>query len=144
MKSISSSHYMEIQKIHSWQCTPSGLINHSEKVKGWLPSISIVAQHFTECFKQNDSMLNTSVITAVTKPSMKPQSGATANRHLHGSEERNGGQRIVKVRFCRTMMCEHWNCSSLQNGTSRDETTLNSEEIKPIALAVIKLHASVR
>ena len=37
-------------------------------------------------------MLNTFAITAVTKVSMKPQSGATANRHLRGSEERNGEQ----------------------------------------------------
>ena len=34
---------------------------------------------FTECFKQKDS---TSAITAVTKSSMKPWSGANANRHL--------------------------------------------------------------
>ena len=35
-------------------------------------------------------MLKTSAITAVTKSSMKPRSGATANRHLHSSEKRNG------------------------------------------------------
>jgi len=34
----------------------------------------------------------------------------------------------------------HWSCSGWQKGTSWDEATLNSEEIKPIALAVIKLH----
>ena len=38
-------------------------------------------------------MLNTSAIAAVIKSSMKPQSGAIANRHLHGSEEKNGEQR---------------------------------------------------
>ena len=40
-------------------------------------------------------MLNTSVITAVTKSFMKPQSMAlaTANRHLCASGERNGEQR---------------------------------------------------
>ena len=59
---------------------------------------------FTERFKQKDSVLNTSVITAVTKSSMKPQSGATANCHLHGSEERNGEQRRIKISFGRTMM----------------------------------------
>ena len=37
-------------------------------------------------------MLNTSAITAVTKSSMKPQSGATTNRYLRGSGERNGEQ----------------------------------------------------
>jgi len=33
-------------------------------------------------------------------------------------------------------------CSGWRKGTSRDEATLNSEEIKPIALAIIKLHLS--
>ena len=35
-------------------------------------------------------MLNTSAITAVTKSSMKPQSGTTANHHLRGSGKENG------------------------------------------------------
>jgi len=30
----------------------------------------------------------------------------------------------------------------LAKGTSRDEVTLNTEEIKPIALAIIELHLS--
>ena len=50
---------------------------------------------FTERFKQKDSMLNTSAITAVTKFSMKPQKGTTANHHLRGSGERNGEQSLV-------------------------------------------------
>jgi len=45
-------------------------------------------------------MLSTSAITAVTKVSMKPLSGATANRYLRGSQERNG----TKISFGRTMM----------------------------------------
>jgi len=50
---------------------------------------------FCRRFKQKDSVLNTSAITAVTKVSMKPRSGATANHHLRGtlSQERNGEQR---------------------------------------------------
>jgi len=51
-----------------------------------------------------DSVLNTSAITAITKSSMKSQSGATANRHLRSSGERNGEQRRTKVRLGRTMM----------------------------------------
>ena len=35
---------------------------------------------------------------------MKPQSDATANRHLRGSGERNGEQRRTKVKHGRTMM----------------------------------------
>jgi len=42
-------------------------------------------------------MLNTSAITAVIKYSMKPRSGAAANRHLCGSGERNGEQRRTKI-----------------------------------------------
>ena len=49
-------------------------------------------------------MLNTSAITAVTKVSMKPRSGATANRHLRDSQERNGEQRRTKVSFGGTIM----------------------------------------
>ena len=49
-------------------------------------------------------MLNTSAITAVTKSSMKPRSGATTNRHLSGSGERNGEQRRTRVSFGRTMI----------------------------------------
>ena len=49
-------------------------------------------------------MLNTSAITAVTKVSIKPRNGATANRHLCGSQERNGEQRRTKISFGRTMM----------------------------------------
>ena len=49
-------------------------------------------------------MLNTSAITAVTKISMKPRSGTTANHHLRGSQERNGEQRRTKINFGRTMM----------------------------------------
>ena len=48
---------------------------------------------FTERFKQKDSVLNTSAITAITKSSIKPGSGATANRHLcssGGSNESKG------------------------------------------------------
>jgi len=73
----------------------------NEKTKGWL---RFVFQHFTELFKQKDRVINTSAITAVTKSSMKPWSGATANCHLHGSGERNGEQRRTKVSFGITMM----------------------------------------
>jgi len=36
-------------------------------------------------------------------------------------------------------MYKYWSSSGWQKGTSRDEATLNSEEIKPIALVVIEL-----
>ena len=86
-------------------------------------------------------MLNTSAITAVTKSSMKPRSGATTNCHLCSSRERNQEQRRTKVSFGRTMM----RALELQRLAKRHisgEATLNSEESKPIALAVIKLRLS--
>jgi len=52
-------------------CAPE-LISHSEKAKGRLRFVFSVVEHFAEGFKQKDSVLNTSAITAVTKVSMKP------------------------------------------------------------------------
>ena len=86
-------------------------------------------------------MLNTSAITAVTKSSRKPRSGATTNCHLCSNGERNVEQRRTKVSFDRTMIRE-LERQRLAKGTSWDEATLNSEEIKPIALAVIELRLS--
>ena len=93
---------------------------------------------FTQRFKRKDSVLNTSAINAITKSSTKPWSVATANRHLCGSGKVNQEQRWGLVE----PWCEHWSCSGWWKGTSRDEATLNSEEIKPIALAVIELRLS--
>jgi len=38
--------------------------------------------------------------------------------------------------------CKHWSCCSWQKRTFPDEATLNSEEIKPVAIAIIKLRLS--
>ena len=37
---------------------------------------------------------------------------------------------------------KHWSCCGWWKGTSPDEATLNSEEIKPVARAIIKLRLS--
>jgi len=87
-------------------------------------------------------LLNTSAITAVTKSSMRPQSGTTINRHLCSSEERNGEQRRKKVSISRTMMQVLELQQLAKRHISLDEVTLDSEEIKPIALVVIELHLS--
>jgi len=39
-------------------------------------------------------------------------------------------------------MMQAWSCCGWQKGTSPDEATLNSEEIKLVALAIIKLRFS--
>ena len=75
-----------------------------QRRKGDYASFSVLSNSLLNIFKQKDSVLNTSAITPVTKVSMKSRSGATANRHLHGSKERNGEQRRTKVSFGRTMM----------------------------------------
>ena len=56
-----------------------------------------------------------------------------------GSGERNGVQWRTKVSFGKPL-CKHWSCCSWQKGTSPDKATLNSEEIKRIAIAIIELH----
>ena len=47
----------------------------------------------------------------------------------------------MKVSFSRTMM-QALELLQLAKDTFRDEVTLNSEEIKPVALAIIELHLS--
>jgi len=76
---------------------PLGSISHSEKVKGRLRFVFSNVKNFTELFKQKDSVLNTSVITAVTKSYIKPRSSTNANLHLHSSEERNVEQRRTNL-----------------------------------------------
>ena len=61
-----------------------------------------------------------------------------ASRHLCGKGERNGVQRRTKVSFGRTMM-QALELLQLAKGTSPDEATLNSEEIKAVAIAIIEL-----
>ena len=60
------------------------------------------------------------------------------NRHLSLSAKMNGTQRrtLVSPRRMHCMYC------GMPKGTSRAEVTSNSEKIKPVALAVIKLHLS--
>jgi len=72
---------------------------------------------------------------------MKPRSGATTNHHLLGSGERNQKQRRTTVSFGRTMI-RALELQCWQKGTSWDEATFISEEIKPIALTVMELHLS--
>jgi len=40
--------------------------------------------------------------------------------------------------------CKQWSCCGWRKGISPDEATLNSEEIKPVAIAIIKLRLSER
>ena len=56
---------MEIRKIHLRQCVRPQ--DRLVKVKKQLWFVFSVVQQFTERFKQKDSVLNTSAITAVTK-----------------------------------------------------------------------------
>ena len=73
------------------------MITHNEKAKGRLCFVFSVVQHFTERFKQKDSVIKTCTITAVTKSSLKPRSSAIASSHLCSSRERNGEQRKALV-----------------------------------------------
>ena len=65
----------------------------------------------------------------------------TANYHLHGSRKRNGAQRKVKVSLGRSMMLAlelQWLVKSYVLG----QFDLIREEIKAVAIAIIKLHLS--
>jgi len=57
-------------------------------------------------------------------------------------KEMENRQRRTKVSFGRTMI-RALELQQLVKGTCRDEAALNSEEIKPVALAVIKLRTLV-
>ena len=81
------------------------------------------------------STLASSVLTLI---SHQCHNMRIANRHLHAKGERNGVQGRTKVSFGRTMM----GCCSWWKGTSQDEATLNSEEIKAVAIAIIELRLS--
>ena len=58
-----------------------------------------------------------------------------------GLWKRNGVQKRTKVSFGGTML-QALSCCSWQKGMSRDDATLNSEEIKPVAITVIELRLS--
>ena len=60
------------------------------------------------------------------------------NRHFSLSAKRNGTQRRTLV-SPRRMHCTH---CGMPKGTFRAEATSNSENIKPVALAVIELRLS--
>ena len=55
----------------------------------------------------------------------------TLNPYLSSKGKRNGAQRRTKLNFSRTTIQAL--CCGWQKGTSRDEATLNSEEIKAVA-----------
>ena len=52
--------------------------------------------------------------------------------------ERNGTQRKTNVSFG-IPWCKHWSCCSWQKGTSREKVMINSQEIKPVAITIIKI-----
>jgi len=84
-------------------------------------------------------VINTSAITAITKSSMKPQSGANAN-HLIRSKWRKEWR--TKENKGKLGYNHDASTGAAAVGTSRDKAKLNSEEIKPTALVVIELRLS--
>ena len=78
-------------------------------------------------FQANKNVRSTPASSALTQVSHQSHNARTANYHLHGSVERNA---LVEP-YC-----------SWQKGTSPDEATLNSEDIKAVAIASIELHLS--
>ena len=89
-------------------------------------------------FQTKNNVKSAPACTALTLVSHQSHNTRIANRHLHGKGERNRVQRRALVE----PRCKHWSCCSWRKGTSPDKATLNSEEIKPLAIASIKLHLS--
>ena len=84
-------------------------------------------------YNHNSHYENTDDFRFKGKPSC-----ALPNRHLLLSAKMNGTQWRTLVSPCR-MHCIY---CGMSKGTSRAETMLNSEKIKPLALAVIELRLS--
>jgi len=63
--------------------------------------VSSYFEHFGQTFQVKNSKRSAPANTALTQVLYNTQTG---NRHLCGSEERNGTQKITKVSFGRTMM----------------------------------------
>jgi len=66
---------------------------------------------------------------------------STVNCYLHGSGESHGEQRRIKVTLDKAMI-QALELLRLAKRCILDEVTMNSEEIKSVALVNIKLHLS--
>jgi len=76
--------------------------------------------------------------SALIQVSHRSHNTCTANCHVCSKGKRNRAQReaLVEPWFKHLNYCGWW------KGISTDEATFNSEEIKPVAIAIIKLHVS--
>jgi len=126
------------------------MLCHCEKLKVGVSLDHGVTLHFVllpvlwtlrATIQAKNTVRSASASTALAQVSHQSHNTRTANCHLRGSGERNRAQRRTKVNFGRTMM-QALELLQLAKGTSREEAMLNSAKIKPIALAVIKLHLS--
>ena len=103
---------LKIRKIHSWSVHP-------------------ISWCLTPQFQQSNSFHNIIVLrnVSVILASLYKLSP------IRSCEERMGAQRGLKV----ASWCKHCSCCGWWKGTSQDEATLISEEIKSVALAVLEL-----
>ena len=85
-----------------------------------------------------NSIRNAPTSSALIQVSHRSHNTCTANCHVCSKGKRNRAQReaLVEPWF------KHLNCCGWWKGISTDEATFNSEEIKPVAIAIIKLHVS--
>ena len=93
-------------------------------------------------FQEKNNVRSTPASFALTIVSHQSHNAHTANRHLHSKGERNTAHRRTKVSFRRTMIQALELLLWLVISTPQDEATLNSEEIKAVAIAIIDLHLS--
>ena len=98
----------------------------------------------TFCFVSSFSNMlstipSTPASSALTLVSHQSHNACTTNGHLCDNGERNGTQRRTKVNFGRTIMQELHGAAVVGKTHIYSEATLNTEEIKPVALAIIVL-----
>ena len=94
----------------------------------------LLRTHWVSVWAKN-SIRNTPASTALTQVLHQSHNVCTANLHLCSNGERNGAQRKKnKVSFGRTMI-QVLELLRWQKSTSQDKMILNSEEIKPVAIA---------
>ena len=92
-------------------------------------------------FQAKNNVRSAPASIALTQVSHQSHNTCTTNCYLTGKEERSGVQKRTKVSFGRTMM-KALELLHLAKRHVSGRTTLNSEEIKPVAIAIIEFRLS--
>ena len=97
---------------------------------------SICSAHFISLQTKNNRSASAVTMENTDNSRREAIMLTAANHHLEILAKRNGTQRRTNP------WCMHCTYCSMPKNMSLDEATSNSERIKPVALAIIKLHLS--